>query len=903
MNKIVSSINSGILPCLLLCFALIASCGPKEDPVIAVTGISLDQSSLTLDIGGTANLTATVSPSNATNKAVSWSTSNQSVATVNNGTVTAVAAGTVTITATAGGKSATCSVTVNKKEVAVASIDLDQTEAELETGETLTLTATVTPNDATNKTVTWTSSNDKTATVKDGVVYAIAAGTVTITASVGHKKTTCEVKVIPNKEEETRAILMKFYEALDGPHWTKRNGWGTDQPIREWDGVAYSPGNLWLTFHGVGLKGEIPDCIGDLTNLQSIDIRNEPGLTGTLPDSFRKLVNLERIHISNTSMTSLPDVFSDMHDLENAQIYDNANMTGPLPESIGSSDKLEELSLGFNCFTGNIPASWIKHREHLLLQFNHLTGKIPEAFLQGSHDDVAIFLVRSLNQHEGYGFDISEIDVPGYWPTGVIDDIAADQSFTFADVVKKNKYTVYLSWAPWCPFSKILLPQLLDYYDKYHKDGLEIIATQIVPEDNGSMHNPGHEEDERKQLATVLEKGYDRWYNFYFSTVPIPSIYPATTPQAEVYDSEGNLVYTSFYKFLGTDSRNRCYASASQTLMPFLETLFGPAEEFEEYTSTDYSKDGEVMTLQKATIGKGINLVFMGDAYVDKDMGKGGLYETLMKQSMEEFFAIEPFKTFRERFNVYAVKVVSPNGWTGPGYETALGAVFTHGSSSSGVLDKCFEYALKVPEIKDGKNLMISVLVNSRNAGGITNMIESSQSGVAFTSSEGNNPESFGMILRHEAGGHAFAFLDDEYFNIQTEPTADHIAHRKSMYEKYGWYANIDFTNDPTKVKWSAFLTDERYKDEVGIFEGGSLYARNAYRPTNHSMMNDHFEYFNAPSRWAIYKRIMELSGEEASFEKFLEYDAINRGKKQAASAPMTRSDIKIEHTPPVIMP
>ena len=100
MNKIVSSIKSGMLPCLLLCFALIAACGPKEDPVIAVTGVSLDQSSLTLDIGGTANLTATVSPSNATNKAVSWSTSNQSVATVNNGTVTAGAAGTVTITAT-----------------------------------------------------------------------------------------------------------------------------------------------------------------------------------------------------------------------------------------------------------------------------------------------------------------------------------------------------------------------------------------------------------------------------------------------------------------------------------------------------------------------------------------------------------------------------------------------------------------------------------------------------------------------------------------------------------------------------------------------------------------------------------------------------------------------------------
>ena len=90
----------------------------------------------------------------------------------------------------------------------------------------------------------------------------------------------------------------------------------------------------------------------------------------------------------------------------------------------------------------------------------------------------------------------------------------------------------------------------------------------------------------------------------------------------------------------------------------------------------------------------------------------------------------------------------------------------------------------------------------------------------------------------------------------------------------------MDFTDDPSKIKWSAFLTDSRYKDEVGIFEGGALYTTGAYRPSENSMMNMNFEYFNAPSRWAIYKRIMELSGESASFEKFLQYDAVNRGKK-----------------------
>ena len=117
-----------------------------------------------------------------------------------------------------------------------------------------------------------------------------------------------------------------------------------------------------------------------------------------------------------------------------------------------------------------------------------------------------------------------------------------------------------------------------------------------------------------------------------------------------------------------------------------------------------------------------------------------------------------------------------------------------------------------------------------------------------------------------------------------------------------GWWQNIDFTNDPSKVKWSVFLSDDRYKDEVGIYEGG-LFAKGVWRPSENSIMNMNFGGFNAPSRWAIYKRIMELSGEEASFEKFLEYDAVNRGKKQP-SAPRTRSTVEWQPTaPPIVGP
>ena len=159
-------------------------------------------------------------------------------------------------------------------------------------------------------------------------------------------------------------------------------------------------------------------------------------------------------------------------------------------------------------------------------------------------------------------------------------------------------------------------------------------------------------------------------------------------------------------------------------------------------------------------------------------------------------------------------------------------------------------------------------------------MKESLQTGIAYCSSGSNVQDAFGVLVRHEAGGHGFAFLGDEYSTGNGTPSKATIDEYNRLYSKYGWYSNLDFTNDPSKVKWNFFLTDERYKDQVGIFEGaGGPFSTGIFRPSEDSMMNHNVEYYNAPSRWAIYKRIMELSGEEASFEKFLEYDAVNRGK------------------------
>ena len=163
---------------------------------VSATGVTLSQTELSLAKGATATLTATVVPSDATNQKVRWSSTNTAVATVENGTVTAVSAGNATITVTTedGNHTATCEVTVT---VPATGVTLSQTELSLVKGATATLTATVAPSDATNKKVTWSSNNISIATVENGIVTAVSGGnaTITVTTEDGNHTAICSVSV------------------------------------------------------------------------------------------------------------------------------------------------------------------------------------------------------------------------------------------------------------------------------------------------------------------------------------------------------------------------------------------------------------------------------------------------------------------------------------------------------------------------------------------------------------------------------------------------------------------------------------------------------------------------------------------------------------------------------------
>ena len=168
----------------------------KAKQVIAVKSVTLDKSNLSISVDDKVKLNATINPSNATNKTITWSSSNNNVAKVVNGEVTGIAPGYATITAKVDGKSATCGVSVVAKRIDVTSIDLDVTSTILKVGENKTINATVNPSNASNKKITWTSSNSNIVSVNNGVITARSIGKATVTAAIGGISSTVDVTVI-----------------------------------------------------------------------------------------------------------------------------------------------------------------------------------------------------------------------------------------------------------------------------------------------------------------------------------------------------------------------------------------------------------------------------------------------------------------------------------------------------------------------------------------------------------------------------------------------------------------------------------------------------------------------------------------------------------------------------------
>lgn len=194
----------------------VASFNPKsalaQFPAIEVTHVTLSQSAITMQEGSSVTLKATVSPDHASNKIVTWSTSDADVAIAVKGVVVGLSPGTATITAKVGDKEATCVVTVEKKKRPVTSILLSQATATVTEGDTLWLKAIVNPADADDPSVTWSTSDADIAIVEEGAVITLSPGKVTITATAGDKTAQCVV-IVEERFIPVEDIVLNFTEA------------------------------------------------------------------------------------------------------------------------------------------------------------------------------------------------------------------------------------------------------------------------------------------------------------------------------------------------------------------------------------------------------------------------------------------------------------------------------------------------------------------------------------------------------------------------------------------------------------------------------------------------------------------------------------------------------------------
>lgn len=290
----------------------------------------------------------------------------------------------------------------------------------------------------------------------------------------------------------------------------------------------------------------------------------------------------------------------------------------------------------------------------------------------------------------------------------------------------------------------------------------------------------------------------------------------------------------------------------------------------------EYVED-EVLVLQNHKVGQGINLIFLGDGYDAEDISRGD-YLQVMNEQMERFFAIEPYRTYRDYFDVYTAIAVSPeNGIGGVNTirNTKFGTTFTNDVGLLGEYDEIFAYVMKIPSVNES-NLNQSLIVitpNTTDYGGITQMWEDG-SAIAFCPLSGDNyPYDARGIVQHEAGGHGFGKLGDEYIYYNSFIDDCLCLGTFKWGKALGWYENLSLTGKMHEVPWAHFIFDDRYSDVVDIYEGGFTHTRGVFRSEQNSCMNNNIQYHSAISREAIVKRIMLYAGETYSFDEFVKND------------------------------
>lgn len=286
--------------------------------------------------------------------------------------------------------------------------------------------------------------------------------------------------------------------------------------------------------------------------------------------------------------------------------------------------------------------------------------------------------------------------------------------------------------------------------------------------------------------------------------------------------------------------------------------------------------DGDMVTLQEAGIGNGVNIVIMGDCFDAKDISEGK-YLQAMQDAYSYFFDIEPYLTYKDYFNVYGVFGMSPDSGMGTVNtirEARFGSQYTLNEGVSPDFETTFAAACLVPINDDVSRTLIIMIENSSDYSGLCYMWGDGSAVAVVPMSTDPAPYDFRGLVHHEAGGHGFGKLADEYiYHNAFIQSCDCLccSHVKELntFKSYGFYDNISLTGDMQSVPWSHLIYDPQYSNTVDVYEGAFFHSRGVFRSEPTSCMHNNIPYYNAVSREAMVKRIKKYAGEEYSFEDF----------------------------------
>ena len=304
--------------------------------------------------------------------------------------------------------------------------------------------------------------------------------------------------------------------------------------------------------------------------------------------------------------------------------------------------------------------------------------------------------------------------------------------------------------------------------------------------------------------------------------------------------------------------------------------------------------DYQVLYHQEPSVGNGVKIAFVGDGFVE-DLDA---YEELLDEWIEAFFDIEPYRSYREYFDIYGLCVGSEEeGVTLPrsSVETAFGISIPYPNVSTEMdydEDKVESFVDSHEELDD-LDLFIIVANSSIYAG--TTYIMSIGYSVAMVTLDTTSD-----VIRHEAGGHGIGWLADEYIYYNRSIDSSTQRAIESYQSAYGFFLNVSFESEIENTEWGHLVDYEQYADIVGMYEGAYMYAQGIWRSEEISIMDDNRPYFNTISRELIVRRIMDLAGEEFSLEDFLEKDIIEDSSVTAGAKGSGASD-KLPLYPPQV--